>query len=434
MQALVDSFAPANRRRPARHDESDQHTARTPAKVNAAWQPGLEVSVVCLVLDSVLRPLALRLSKLTAILADIQAAINKRRRSRSDTMATFQGLPDDVIQRILSLLEPKRYGVGYRRDSKSCLSLMLASRRFVRPCMRVLYSTATISRPNQFESFINGLVKLPVKTLKHIEIFPSARWVVHGEEGFHIPPKCIERLAEHGASVETLDIYPSGQDGSSTLQADPASYLPLFLIINPRRLRVQCSMSPICAQLITYGRVPQFDVIELVQPSARYTFLQDLHVPFLKFGADVEDTIYGFAHLPLRRLRFDWPRGLTPTMVLAILRLFKSTFDRRGFTIAAPAGWLESVCGCIPDGGNIKTSTEWFIENNPGLTMLALQNEARSTKEESLLEYLDWQIQEYDFLALWTVPVPLPVPSLPILPPSSSILVPRAPRSATSSS
>jgi hypothetical protein len=350
-------------------------------------------------------------------------------------MAVFQDLPDDVIQRILSLLEPKRYGVGYRRDSKSCLSLMLASRRFLRPCTRVLYSTATISRPNQLECFINGLVKLPRKTLKHIEIFPSARWVVNGEEGFHIAPTCIQRLAQYGASVETLDIYPSGQDGSSTLQADPASYLPLFLIINPRRLRIQCSMSPICAQLITYGKVPQFDVSELVQPSARYTALADLHVPFLKFGADVEDTIYGFAHLPFRRLRFDWPRGLTPTMVLAILRMFKSTLDQRGFAIAAPVGWLESVCGCIPDGGNIKTSTEWFIENNPGLTMVALQNEAKSTNEESLLEYLDWQIQEYDFLALWTVPVPRPLPSFPILPPSSSIMGhPRPPRSATSSS
>lgn len=349
-------------------------------------------------------------------------------------MAVFQDLPDDVIQRILRALEPKRYGVGYRRDSKSCLALLLTSRRFVRPCLRVLYSTATISRPNQLASFIAGLVKLPVRTLKHIEIFPSARWVVNGEEGFHIPKSSIEKLAEHGPFIETIDIYPSGQDGSSTLQADPASYLPLFLIVNPRRLRVQCSMSPICAQLITHGKVPQFDVFELVQPSARYTVLEDLHVPFLRFSGDMENIIYGFAHLPFRRLRFDWPRGLTPSMVLAILRTFKSTFDRRGFTIAAPAGWLESVCGCIPDGGNIKTSTEWFIENNPGLTMVALQQEARSTQEEDLLEYLDWQIQEYDFLALWTVPVPTAPPSLPILPPSASIMgVPRAPRSATSS-
>lgn len=350
-------------------------------------------------------------------------------------MVDFAQLPDDVIQRILGLLEPKRYGVGYRRDSKTCLSLMRVSRRFTRPCLQVLYRTATISRPNQLEGFIAGLVKLPIQTLRHIEIFPSARWVVNGEEGFNISNESIKKLAQHCASVETIDIYPSGQDGSSTLQADPASYLPLFFILNPRRLRVQCSMSPICAQLITYGKVPQFEVTELIQPSARYTVLKDLHVPFLKFGADLEEAVDGFAHLPLKRLRFDWPRGLTPSMVLAILRTFQSTLTKQGFTIAAPAGWLESVCGAIPDGGNIKTSTEWFIENNPGLTMVALQHAAKASGEEHLLDLLDWQIQEYDFLAMWTVPVPIPPPSLPVLPPSASIMAPmRAPRSATSSS
>lgn len=312
---------------------------------------------------------------------------------------------------------------------------MLVSRRFVRPCLQVLYRTATISRPNQLEGFIAGLVRLPLDTLRHIEIFPSARWVVNGEEGFHIPKESIKKLAQHCASVQTIDIYPSGQDGSSTLQADPASYLPLFFIINPRRLRVQCSMSPICAQLITYGKVPQFEVTELVQPSSHYTVLEDLHVPFLKFDADLEEAVHGFSHLPLKRLRFDWPRGLTPAMVLAILRTFKSTLQHRGFTIAAPVGWLESVCGCIPDGGNIKTSTEWFIENNPGLTMVALQNEAKLKGEEQLLKLLDWQIQEYDFLALWTVPAPVPLPSLPILPSHNSMLPSmRAPPSASSSS
>jgi hypothetical protein len=317
-------------------------------------------------------------------------------------MPTLEDLPDDIVQRVLRALEPQRYGVGYRRDCKTCLSLLRTSHRFRKPCLRELYRTATISRANQLEGFMAGLVKLPMGTLRHIEIFPSARWVVTGEEGFHISKKAIAALSCYSESVDTIDIYPSGQDGSSTLQADPASYLPLFFILNPRRLRVQCSMSPICAQLITYGKVPEFDVSALVQPSMRYSRLEDLHVPFLNLNK-LDSAIQGFAHLPLRRLRFDWPKDLTPSTVLAILRTFEPTLAAKGFTIAAPAGWLESVCGSIPDGGNIKTSTEWFIEQNPGLTMLALQQLAETSNEQHLLELLDWQIQEYDFLALWTV-------------------------------
>lgn len=325
--------------------------------------------------------------------------------------SSFEDLPDDVVQRVLRLLEPKRYGIGFRRDCKTCLSLMRTSRRFTKPCLAELYGTATIQRATQLESFVAGLKKQPIGTLRHIEIFPSARWVVNGEEGFNVAKDSIVKLAEHCINVATIDIYPSGQDGSSTLQADPSSYLPLFLILNPRRLRVQCSMSPICAQLITYGRVPEFEVSSLAIPSSKYTVLEDLHVPFLKFNKDFINLVQVFKHLPLKRLRFDWAQQLTPAMVMAILRTFQSTLQPKSFTIAAPVGWLEQVCGCIPDGGNIKTSTEWFLENNPGLTMIAIEAEARKTNEQGLLKFLDWQIQEYDFLALWTVPAPSAVPS-----------------------